>query len=649
MMSVNANGLPSTVLWYNQVNAESNSGSSSVEVKPGFTVQTPPTGWGPNGKYSVTIHDIYAAEYEQPDWGWGWIFPDYSSETAWAVDTTLAYNWLPDVPSTPTGGPGQNQGITNTWYSFTTSAYDADGNNVGYWFVWGYEQASTWSGYVSSGNTGTASYAWPAGGQYEVQAYAVEALTGLESSLSNDDPVTIEPTLTIQVGPNGGGASPNPTSPNPGTYSYSFATQATVQAYLAINYYFDHWLLDGTTDVYYNPYTLTMSSDHTLTAYFTLDPQLTVSVSPSNGGSTSSSPSSSSGYYNPGQQVTVTATPAAGGWHFEDWMLNNQAAGSSNPITVTMNGNQNLEAVFVFPGGPGCPYVYDWNGTGFVKDNNILPESEIGNGTYAKDYFLLEQPLVPVFRTRQASTYELQIGEFESEIDYIDQMKLIAVDHSQGTNVAVTPEGQIITYTNPAPPISAIDNNGVSERSEISTMNGNVSDSSTYFQGNAGDWLLLDFGNVTGPYANLILRDDMMCDKVCIDVQILNATGDWQTVETLNPRSYWSIEAANMTAYLPKTGDFKVRLYWTTPHRLDFAGLDTSPPAPTQISTRTPTLAINSTMGNVTQKLLYEDGQYVELVNGQYVTIWFVLPSQQQNTTRSFILNTDGYYYTITP
>jgi hypothetical protein len=313
-------------------------------------------------------------------------------------------------------------------------------------------------------------------------------------------------------------------------------------------------------------------------------------------------------------------------------------------------GTSNIANVTVVtkPSGGGCPYVYDWNGTSFVKDNNLLPASENGNGTDVKDYYLLQQSLVPTFSTRQKSVYSLQIGEFENNVDYIDQVKLIAVDHSQGTGIAVTQEGQIVTYQNPASPTSCVDNYGRSELTEISSMNGNVSDPSTYFQGNKGDWLLLDFGRVTGPYANLILRDDMKCAE-CIDLQIPNASGGWQTIDVLNPRDFWSIEAVNMAAYLPKTGDFIVRLLWTQTHRLDYVGLDTSPPAPVKVTTASPTLAIQSTEGDVTQKLLYDDENCVKLVNGQQITLWFTLPNAAQETTRDFILYTDGYYYTITP
>jgi hypothetical protein len=378
---------------------------------------------------------------------------------------------------------------------------------------------------------------------------------------------------------------------------------------------------------------------------------LSVSVSPNaNAGTTSPCvPGTVWQQYN-GSWLLMTAS-ANSPYVFGDWIMNSVNFFTANPIVIDFTQNMNLVAYFYIPTsgghGGGCPYVYDWNGSAYAKDNNILPASENGNGTETKDYYLLQQPLVPMFSTKQKSVYSLQIGEFENNIDYIDQVKLIAVDHSGDTGIAVTQQGQIVSYKNLASPISCVDNNGNNELAAIDSMNGNVSDPSTYYQGNKGDWLVLDFGKVTGPYADLILRDDEKCAE-CIDLQVPNATGGWQTIDVLNPRDYWSMEAVNMAAYIPKTGDFIIRLLWTQSHRLDFVGLDTSPPAPVEVSTASPTLAIHSTMGDVTAKLMYDDTQCVELINGQYITIWFTLPSQPHDTTRSFILYTDGYYYTIT-
>jgi hypothetical protein len=299
-------------------------------------------------------------------------------------------------------------------------------------------------------------------------------------------------------------------------------------------------------------------------------------------------------------------------------------------------------------GGGGCPYVYTWNGTGFVKDNNILPASEVGNGTDARDYYRLEQPLVPVYTTPLNSLYALQIREFENEIDYIDQAKLLAVDHTQDTNIAVTPEGEILTYTTPASPVSCIDNHDVDRLGEIATMNGNVSDSRTYFQGYQGDWLVVNFGRVIGPYAKLILRDDQKCADICINVQTRDASGNWQTVETLHPRDYWAMEAVNLTAHIPANGDFLIRLFWSGIHRLDYVGLDTSSPTQVQVTSRSPALAVHSTLGVVTGKLRYDDENCVELINSQQVALAFIMPNQAQGTTRDFIFYTNGYYYTIT-
>lgn len=247
-----------------------------------------------------------------------------------------------------------------------------------------------------------------------------------------------------------------------------------------------------------------------------------------------------------------------------------------------------------------------------------------------------------------SSLYSLQIREFESEQDYIDQAKLMAVDHSQGSSIVVTPEGGIVTYANPASPLSCVDNCGNSRLGEVCRMDGNVSDPSTYFQGYKGDWLLLDFGRVTAANANLILRDDQKCCDVCIDVQVPDGNGGWQTVDVLNPRDFWSIEAVNMTAYIPSNGDFIVRLLWTQTHRLDYVGLDTASQAQVQVSSALPILAVHSTMGDVTAKLLCDDEHCVKLVNGQQITLWFRLTNNVQGTIRSFIFYTDGYYYTIT-
>lgn len=351
----------------------------------------------------------------------------------------------------------------------------------------------------------------------------------------------------------------------------------------------------------------------------------------------------------PGMNVTVTAFPDSG-YNFSYWLIDNATYKADNPITIAMDSNHALKAYFSIPtGGQGCPYLSSWNGSSYVLDNNILPASETSNGTDVKDYYLLQQPLVASSNDEQASLYSLKISEFENEQDHIDQVNLMAVDHSQNTSIAVTPEGEIITYTNPATLLSCVDDNGTNRLSEVSSMDGNVSDPSTYYQGYSGNWLVLDFGTFNASNANLILRDDQKCTDTCIDVQLPDLNGDWQTVEVLHPRDYWSMEAVNMTAYIPTSGNFTVRLLWTATHRLDYVGLDTSSQAQITVNSASPLSAVHSTQGDVTTMLLYDDENCVQLVNGQQITLDFTLPNCPQDSVRDFIFYTDGYYYTISP
>ncbi len=92
-----------------------------------------------------------------------------------------------------------------------------------------------------------------------------------------------------------------------------------------------------------------------------------------------------------------------------------------------------------------------------------------------------------------------------------------------------------------------------------------------------------------------------------------------------------------------------MRLLWTETHRLDFVGLDTSPPVAVQVSTAVPRLAVHSTLGSVTNTLRYDDENRVELVQGQQITLAFLLPNKRQDTARDFIFYTDGYYNGAAP
>jgi len=319
----------------------------------------------------------------------------------------------------------------------------------------------------------------------------------------------------------------------------------------------------------------------------------------------------------------------------------------SSSSTLTLTSNSILD-FYLSPGegGGGCPYVSVWDGNHYVLENNVLPTSEVSNGSDVEDYYKLEQTLVPVYQNRHFSVCSLMISEFEREHSYIDQVKLLAIDHSSNVNIALTPSGKILTYKNPVAPLSAVDNNGIDRLSKIRLMDGNICDQATYFDGFLNDYLVLNFGQVDSDSAKLIVRDDRKCMETCILVQVVDGNDEWQTVAELVPRAFWGIEAVDLSAYVKNDQDFWMRLLWTSPHRLDFVGLDTTKQDNFELYTANLVSAIHSTSGNVRPQLLENDNNYAELLPSEQIQLTFMLPNNTKQA-RAYILYTKGHYYTI--
>lgn len=294
-------------------------------------------------------------------------------------------------------------------------------------------------------------------------------------------------------------------------------------------------------------------------------------------------------------------------------------------------------SVSVYSSGGGCPFVYAWNGTHYVIDNNLLAASAWSNGEEVGDYYKLEQSLVPTYEGDHYSLYSLRLAEFQQEHSYLDQAKLIAVDHDANVNVAVSPFGEILTYQNPDAPISAADDQGYNQMEAIQSID------MSYYEGYNGSYLLLNFGEVTAENAKLIMRADRPPVKTSIHIQVLNSTEDWVDVVSIIPRTYWATEIIDLSTYLPSTREFKVRLYFTDSHKVDYVGLDTTSQAQIDVQDARLILAYHSDDGVVTTKLRTDDDIYAELIPGQQITLLFAATTQNGGQ-RTFIIYVKGYY-----
>jgi subtilisin family serine protease len=133
------------------------------------------------------------------------------------------------------------------------------------------------------------------------------------------------------------------TDPTTGNYTYTEGTTKQVTAKPNTNYLFDHWELDSANAGTTNPYTVTMSCNHTLNAVFRqLVYQLTISVGV--GGTTN--PTAGVYSYVNGSVAQVTAIPNTN-YLFNNWILDGSSAGSTNPISILIDTNHSLEAVFI--------------------------------------------------------------------------------------------------------------------------------------------------------------------------------------------------------------------------------------------------------------------------------------------------------------
>lgn len=273
-----------------------------------------------------------------------------------------------------------------------------------------------------------------------------------------------------------------------------------------------------------------------------------------------------------------------------------------------------------------------------MLNNNLIPAAEYSNGSDVVDHYKLQQPPVP----NTDATYSLLLSEFEHEHDFFDRVQLIAVDHDTNVNIAVSPYGEILTYTEPSPPKSAITNELKNVKHLLSAIDGN------YYEGYNGSYVTLNFGDEldVSNGAKLVMRADARDEKWSIHVQILNETESWETVATVIPRVYWATEIIDMSEHLPD--DLKVRLYFTANHKVDFVGLDTTKQGEFEAKYVNLASATHSTHGDIKETLIHSDNIYAELLPGEQITLKFTLP-QTTEDIRDFIIILEGHYFTITP
>jgi hypothetical protein len=198
---------------------------------------------------------------------------------------------------------------------------------------------------------------------------------------------TFDDSRTLAISSSSGGTA---AIPGTGTYNYNNGQLVNIFATPDPNYHFVNW--SGDTSTIPNPNTtsttITMNSNHSIQANFTLDTH-SLTTTASNGGTVNTPGIGAFGPYNHGQVVNLVATPNAN-YHFVNWTGDIGAITDpySANTTITINGNYAIQANFAtdtfqltLSSNPGGIIINPGNGSfgpynvGQVVNLNVVPDS----------------------------------------------------------------------------------------------------------------------------------------------------------------------------------------------------------------------------------------------------------------------------------
>ncbi len=294
-------------------------------------------------------------------------------------------------------------------------------------------------------------------------------------------------------------------------------------------------------------------------------------------------------------------------------------------------------------GGGCCPYLFTSTEGGMRIENNILPQSEFDGheGKDVTDFYRLNQ--LPAITNGR---YSVQLREFEQERSFIDQIRLIAVDHYRNTNIAVKSSGDIVEYIEPYTLDTASD-----RLVKMLTMNGEafsleggqefevpfkglpsrVVSGSSKIEGGViiGGWGL---GN--GKFYPDCIPKEQRIGKVTTDQQGARYGSSPFSLRELPTKIFASLDRIVAAPRISFEG--KVML--------DYANLGVR--VADDFETHDlPLVSANSSIeGDVSTILRSVDEVYSTLTPGGTITLEFAIPPLQDGKTRDFILASRGRY-----
>lgn len=244
--------------------------------------------------------------------------------------------------------------------------------------------------------------------------------------------------------------------------------------------------------------------------------------------------------------------------------------------------------------GSSCPLLYTWNGIGYTFISDMSTEGKLSLGKlYPDDYLKVDgNQLQP-----QDNKYNIQVTEEYDEISFIDQLKLITIDHSPDVDVfnGLTRADAHTIYTvskNPSPIKFCEDALGNNCLSEVSAKDGIFT---MHPVDNVTNMVTINLGNLSNSSEIKLIISYSWANGYLVpnykkSVQLKDGSGNW--VSILSDSDLTTRAALQKTYVLNLTSkflsdDYSVRLILPI-QAIDYIAVDTTPEQPVIINEYNP-------------------------------------------------------------
>jgi hypothetical protein len=338
-----------------------------------------------------------------------------------------------------------------------------------------------------------------------------------------------------------------------------------------------------------------------------------------------------------------------------------------------------------------CPFVYSWDGEAWRLDS----------GTFGGAFL---EPLARtdvdnlMFARAEDGVLRLRLANEMAETDYVDALRVRAVDHPIGTEVVpdASASGALYLVGTLAAPLAARDDRGRDALSAVSTVDGwgwesSPSGRDTAVAADVRDGLELEFSRPAGArQATLVLDGNNTPWSAVLMQQFVAAHGRetdaWYASMNANPLAAWTLgqrlaregflqvsvrtdagwapqglvweagpEVAKRQAMRLDLSDVEgetvtvrlesIPMFWNLDRvAIDFTAVDEAWSAPVDRELTAASARMESDGRDVASLLAAVDGTKLVLETGEAAELAFVVPPVPEGSARSYLLSSTGWY-----